>query len=333
MHAMMLHDSAPIETEPLRLVELPDPQPGPGELRLRVHCCAVCRTDLHVIEGDLPPARRPVIPGHQIVGRVDVLGENCTQFKIGDRVGVAWLHETDGSCRFCTTGRENLCPNSRYTGYHVDGGYAQFAIVPEAFAYPIPDAFSDEKAAPLLCAGIVGYRAYKRANLPPNGRLLIIGFGSSAHIIAQIALHHQHELYVVTRSPAHQELARQLGARWAGERFDDLPHRVDSAILFAPSGKLVPPALESLERGGTLALAGIHMTDVPSLNYAQHLFNERDIHPVTANTREDGRELLAEAAAARVDPHITHYDLADANRALADVKHSRIDGTAVLRIA
>ncbi|MDB5330067.1 MAG: Alcohol dehydrogenase GroES domain protein [Phycisphaerales bacterium] len=332
MRAMQLQHIAPIESSPLRAVELPDPIPGPGELRVRVKCCAICRTDLHVIEGDLPAAKMPVIPGHQVVGVVDALGPGCSHFKPGDRAGIAWLRHTDGICKYCKTGRENLCPNSLYTGYHADGGYAQFAVVPEDFAYAIPDVFSDVEAAPLLCAGIIGYRAMLRSEIRPGGNLALYGFGSSAHVVLQLARHRGCEVYVVTRGENHRQFARELGAKWAGDDAAGMPVKADAAILFAPAGTLVPPALAALDRGGVLALAGIHMSPIPPLDYDTYLFQERDIHPVTANTRGDGRELLAEAAQVPVRPHVVTYPLSEANHALQDMKADRIDGTGVLMV-
>ena len=330
MKAMVLERIAPIESSPLTLAELPDPRPGPGEVRLRVRCCAICRTDLHVIEGELPRQNLPIIPGHQIVGVVDQVGPDCTRLSVGQRVGVAWLRHTCGACGFCRAGRENLCESQRFTGYHADGGYAELAVAPEAFAYDLPDAFGDVEAAPLLCAGIVGYRALKRAELPRGGKLAIYGFGSSAHVIMQIALHRGCEVYVVTRGQTHRQLARDMGAVWAGQRADEMPVKVDSAILFAPAGELVPPALGSLEKGGTLSLAGIYMTPIPEMDYERYVFYERNIHSVTANTRADGRELLAEAAEIPIRPHTTTYGLADANGALKDLKADRLNGTGVL---
>jgi len=333
MNAMVLEDIAPIESSPLKLTERPELEPGPGEVRLKVRCCAICRTDLHVIEGELPRRKMPIVPGHQIVGVVDRLGEGCTRLEVGRRVGVAWLRHTCGACRFCVAGRENLCEGQQFTGYHADGGYADCAVAPEAFVYEIPDAFGDVDAAPLLCAGIVGYRSLKRAELPDGGRLAIYGFGSSAHVIAQVALHRGAEVYVVTRGESHRRLAREMGAAWVGEKADDMPVKVDSAIIFAPAGELVPPALEHLEKGGTLSLAGIYMTPIPRMDYERHLFYERDIQSVTANTREDGRELLAVAAEIPIRPHTSTYPLADANRALADLKADRLDGSGVLVMA
>lgn len=327
---MLLKQTAPIASLPLSLVERPTPEPAAGEVRLTVSCCAICRTDLHVIEGDLPQQRLPIIPGHQVVGRVDALGEGCRRLHVGQRVGVAWLRHTCGTCGFCATGRENLCESAQFTGYHAHGGYAEYAVVPEEFAYPIPGTFSDVEAAPLLCAGIIGYRALERSRLPPGGKLAIYGFGSSAHVVMQIARHRRCEVYVVTRGEKHQRFARDMGAAWVGQQASDMPVKVDSAIIFAPAGELVPLALESLKKGGTLALAGIHMSPVPSMDYDRCLFYERDLRSVTCNTREDGRRLLAEAAAIPIRPHTTVYPLAAANQALIDLKQDRINGTGVL---
>jgi len=330
VRGMSLHQIARIETSPLKLDNVPPPIPVADEIRLKVHCCAICRTDLHVIEGDLPRARTPVIPGHQVVGTIDQLGPNVRDFKIGDRVGIAWLRHTCGVCRFCTSGRENLCEFSQYTGYHADGGYAEYAVVPAAFAYRIPPAFSDTDAAPLLCAGIIGYRALKRSGLQSGGRLAIFGFGSSAHIVLQIARARGCEVYVVSRTPNHQQMAKDLGAAWVGDDVSTMPQKATAAVVFAPSGKVVPAALESVDRGAAVALTGIHMSPIPELNYDRLLFNERDLHPVTANTRADARELLAEAARIPVKPLTKLYPLEDANRALQNMKDGKIDGTGVL---
>lgn len=333
MQAMVLHEIGPIESSPLRLQQPAPPAPGAGELRLRVRCCAVCRTDLHVIEGDLPRQTLPIIPGHQIVGTVDALGAGVSGWRVGDRAGAAWLRGTCGRCDFCTAGRENLCPHSRYTGYHEHGGYAEYAVVPADFAYAIPAAFTDIDAAPLLCAGIIGYRALKRCHLQDGTRLALYGFGSSAHVVMQIALYRGCEVYVVSRTDRHLELARDMGARWVGTDAAQMPVRVDSAIVFAPAGSLVPTALEHLEKGGTLALAGITMSAVPALDYEKHLFYEKNVHSVTANTRADATELLAEAAEIPIRPHVTQYAVADANRALQDLKADRLRGTGVLVVA
>ena len=333
MKAMQLQDIAPIASSPLKWVDAPTPSPGAGDVRIKVHCCAICRTDLHVIEGDLPREKLPIIPGHQIVGVVDALGDGCGRLAVGQRVGAAWLRRTCGTCEFCAAGRENLCESQRFTGYHADGGYAEFALAPEAFVYDLPEAFSDTEAAPLLCAGIVGYRAFKRSRPQDGGTLAIYGFGSSAHVIMQIALHRGMEVYVVTRGESHRQLARDMGAAWVGASADEMPAKVQSAIIFAPAGELVPRALAKLQKGGALSLAGIHMTPIPQMDYRQSVFYERDICSVTANTRQDGRELLAEAANIPIRPHVIAYPLAEANRALQDLNSDRLNGTGVLQIA
>ena len=344
MKAMLLRRVAPIETAPLELVDLPTPEPGPGEVRIRVRCCAVCRTDLHVIEGDLPQQKMPVIPGHQIVGTVDKLGpaaggggtaegEKATRIRTAGWRGLAAAYVRP--VRVLRRGQENLCESARFTGYHADGGYAEYAVAPASRLSSTEIArgvSGDVEAAPLLCAGIIGYRALRRCNLPPGGKLALYGFGSSAHVVIQIALHRGCEVYVVTRGENHRELARRMGAAWVGENAADMPVKVDSAIIFAPAGELVLPALESLNKGGTLSLAGIYMTPIPQMDYQRYVFYERDIHSVTCNTRADGRELLAEAAAIPIRPHTTVYPLAEANRALQDLKADRISGTGVLAI-
>lgn len=332
MKAAVLHQSSPIETSPLRLEEFPDPVAAKGELLVRVKCCAICRTDLHVIEGDLKAIKLPIIPGHQVVGTVEALGHGCHRFQIGDRVGIAWLRSTCGECKFCRSGRENLCPSSRYTGYYENGGYAELTTVREDFAYPLPPEIDDAHVAPLLCAGIIGYRALVRSNLPKGGTLGIFGFGQSAHLMAQIARSRGCKIYVVTRGAGHQELARRLGADWASETIEGMPGKLDSAIIFAPAGELVPAALSCLAKGGTLAMAGIYMTPIPSLDYTQHLFYERDVRSVTSNTRQDGHDLLREAARIPVRAEVRRYDFDDVNRALQDLKADRISGTGLIQI-
>ncbi|MBI2528975.1 MAG: zinc-dependent alcohol dehydrogenase family protein [Candidatus Rokubacteria bacterium] len=330
MRAMVLSAQASIASSPLRLADLPRPEPDRGEVRVRVSACAACRTDLHVIEGDLPPRRLPLIPGHQAVGVVEALGAGVSRLAVGDRVGIAWLRSTCARCRFCASGRENLCEGSTYTGWTHDGGYAEATTVPAAFAYRIPAGFDDAETAPLLCAGIIGYRALRRSGVPRGGRLALYGFGSSAHVAIQVARSWGCAVYVVTRDPAHRRLALDLGARWAGGPDERPPEKVDAAIVFAPAGEIVPTALEALDKGGTLALAGIHMTDVPGLGYERHLFWEKTLRSVTANTREDGEALLREAAAIPIRPRVTRYALTDANRALQDLAQDRVQGTAVL---
>jgi propanol-preferring alcohol dehydrogenase len=330
MKAMVLHECAPIETSPLEWQDLADPLPGRGEVRVRVGACGICRTDLHVIEGELPALGHPVIPGHQVVGIVDLLGPGTSRFQIGQRIGIAWLRHTCGACVYCRAGQENLCEHALFTGYHAAGGFAQYAVVPEAFAYEIPDAFSDALATPLLCAGIIGYRSLKRSQCLPGSSLALFGFGSSAHIVIQIALHWGCRVYVCTRSLKHQQLALRLGAHWAGSRTDEMPVQVDSAIIFAPAGELVPEALTRLRKGGTLALAGIYMSAVPRLDYEKHLFHEKNIHSVTANTRQDGFELLQVAAEIPIRPECQTFPLADANQALMRLKRDQLQGSGVL---
>ncbi len=330
MRAMVLDRIAPVVERPLRLVELPDPEPGPGEIRVRVRTCGVCRTDLHVIEGDLPEHTLPIIPGHQVVGEVDSVGPGARAFVPGNRVGIAWLRGTCGDCAYCRRGDENLCPDSRYTGYHEHGGYAELAVVREDFAYPIPDGFDDLQAAPLLCAGIIGYRALERADVPPGGRLALYGFGSSASVVIQIALQRGHEVHVVTRGESHRRLARDMGAQWVGGPGESPPVEMDSAIIFAPAGEIVPDALASLGKGGTVAMAGIYMTPVPELDYEAHLFHEKNLRSVESNTREDGRGLLREAAEVPVQARVTPFPLEEANEVLVHLKNDEIDGSAVL---
>lgn len=332
MKAMVLEAPGPIERAPLQLRDWPCPEPGEGEIRLRVRYCAVCRTDLHIVEGELTPPRLPIIPGHMIVGEVDALGPGCHRYQQGDRAGVAWLRHTCGACLYCRSGRENLCEASAYTGLDAHGGYAEYCIAAEAYAYALPSACDDLDAAPLLCSGIIGYRALERARVPEGGTLALYGFGSSAHVILQIARHRGARVFVVTRSADHQAHARTLGAEWAGSKAAALPELADAAILFAPVGALVPEALGGLKRGGTLAVAGIYLSPVPEMDYDQHLFYERDLRTVTGNTRDDGRALLAEAAAVPVRPDVHTYPLEDANCALDDLKASRLNGTAVLAV-
>ncbi len=329
---MILRGNGPIASSPLAAADIPDPAPGPGEIRVKVSACGICRTDLHVIEGDLPAVRAPLVPGHQVVGRVDRHGGGATRFPVGARVGIAWLRHTCGACGFCAAGRENLCEAPLFTGYHRDGGFAEYAVVPEAFAYGIPEAFADAEAAPLLCAGIIGYRALRRADLPPGGTLAIYGFGSSAHIVIQLALSRGSRVVVCTRGEKHRTLALEMGASWAGEDPADMPARADSAIVFAPAGELVPPALKGLKKGGTLSLAGIHMTDIPAMRYEECLFHEKNVRSVTANTRRDGEDLLREAARIPIRPKVTLFPLSDANRALQMLKNDELRGSGVLTV-
>ena len=311
----------------------PDPVPGPGELLVSVRACGVCRTDLHLVEGDLPAKHPRTVPGHEIVGAVVDTGPGCRLFRVGDRVGIAWLRSTCGACRFCLRGDENLCLSPRFTGWDDDGGYAELVTVPEAFAYAVPPGFDDEEAAPLLCAGIIGYRALRRSGVRPGGRLGIYGFGASAHLAAQVAMFEGVEVSVMTRSASARRLAADLGAVFVGDAAAEPPQALDAAILFAPAGGLVPAALRALDRGGTLAIAGIYLSDIPALNYADELFQERRLCSVTANTRADGRELLALAARIPLRPTIQRYAFRAADRALADLAADRVEGAAVLHLA
>ncbi|MEO3784783.1 zinc-binding alcohol dehydrogenase family protein [Actinocorallia sp. B10E7] len=319
----------PLETGPLRRVEREVGEPGEGELLVRVLACGVCRTDLHVTEGDLPAHLEGVTPGHEIVGEVVAAGPGCSH-GAGDRVGVAWLRSTCGSCAYCRRGSENLCPFSRYTGWDAHGGYAEYTIAPDAYVYDLPEGMPDVALAPLLCAGIIGYRALRRAELPQGGRLGIWGFGGSAHLTAQIALAQGASVHVFTRSAGARRLALELGASFAGDSFDPAPEPLDSAIVFAPAGELVPAALERLDRGGTLAVAGIHLTDVPPLDYQRHLFQERQLRSVTSNTRADGEEFLRLADNLSLTVTTRPYPLSEADRALSDLAADRFEGAAVL---
>ncbi len=328
---MLLEKPKPAEEAPLRAAEIPLPVPGPGEIRVQVRACAVCHTDLHIVEGDLPLSLLPIVPGHQIVGVVDARGADATQFREGERVGIPWLYSTCGECAYCRKGLENLCERARFTGYHVNGGYAEAVVVSEAFAYPIPPLFSDLQAAPLLCAGIIGYRALRLSSVRPGERLGLFGFGASAHVVIQLARHEGCEVYVFTRTAAHRQLASHLGANWVGAAEDSPPEQVDSAIIFAPAGRLVLDALRVLRKGGTVALAGITMSAIPQLDY-NLLYHERIVRSVANSTREDARGLLHDAEAVPVRTEIEIYPLADANLALQNLKQSKISGSAVLKI-
>jgi propanol-preferring alcohol dehydrogenase len=330
MQAWVVDTPGPIDSHPLRAIERPIPVPHVGQVRVHVRACGVCRTDLHLAEGDLRPRHPHVIPGHEVVGVVDRVGPGCGRFKEGDRVGVPWLAHTCGTCRFCLGGRENLCTDPQFTGWDLDGGYAPYVVVEEEFTYPIPESFDDQQAAPLLCAGIIGFRALRRSQLPPGGILGIYGFGGSAHLTAQIAMAEGARVHVMTRAPEARELALELGAASAGREYETPPEPLDAAILFAPVGTLVPSALRALDRGGVLAIAGIHLTDIPSLNYEKDLFDERTICSVTANTRGDGKEFLAAAARIHLRVSTVPYGLEEADVALADLAHDRVNGAAVL---
>ena len=333
MAAWVVDRPGPVATtQPLVRRTLAAPEPGPHEVRVEVRACGVCRTDLHLAEGDLAPRRHGVVPGHEVVGVVESRGERATRFQVGERIGIAWLRSTCGTCAYCRRGDENLCRASRYTGWDDDGGFAEMAVVDERYAYALPHGLDDLRAAPLLCAGIIGYRALRLAELPSGGRLGIYGFGASAHITAQVALHQGATVHVMTRSPAARQLALDLGAASAGAADAPPPEPLDAAILFAPAGELVLPALEALDAGGTLAVAGIHLSDIPTLDYQRHLFRERTLRSVTANTRADGEALLAVAAAADLRIEALPYAFDRADTALADLAADRVTGAAVLSL-
>jgi len=332
MKACLLHAPARVETNPLQFTDVAVPQPAKGEVLVRVHACGVCRTDLHVIEGELPPRKSPVIPGHQVVGVVEQLGEGAHRFSIGARVGVAWLHHTDGICEYCRRGEENLCDAPTFTGYSVDGGYAEHVVAPEDFVYAIPDGFPDVQAAPLLCAGIIGFRCLRLSGIQPGGKLGFYGFGAAAHVAIQVARYWGVTVYASTRDARHQKLALELGAAWAGGTLDTPPEKLDAAIVFAPAGEIVPAALAALRKGGVLVLGGIHMSPIPSFSY-DLLYQERMIRSVANNTRKDGEDFLRIAAEIPIRMHTQIYPLSEANRAVNAVKNDAIEGAAVLRVS
>lgn len=327
---MVLQQSADAESNPLALKDVPLPEPMMGQVRVKVHVCGVCRTDLHVVEGELSGAKRPVIPGHQVVGVVDKVGQEVKDLKEGDRVGVAWLQETCGECEFCTSARENLCDHSVFTGYHVDGGFAEYIVASDSFVYSIPAGFQDEAAAPLLCAGIIGYRALRLSGIQRGQHLGLYGFGAAAHIAIQVAKYWGCTVSVFSQREPHQALALELGASWVGGSSDVPPEKLHGAIMFAPAGELVPFAMRALTKGATLAIAGIHMSLIPSLNYDEELFGERVIRSVTANTKQDGVDLLQLAAEIPIQTHTESFRLEDANIALQNLKAGKIQGAGVL---
>jgi alcohol dehydrogenase, propanol-preferring len=331
MRAWLLLAPENVEANPLEFTEVPDPEPGVGEVRVRVHACGVCRTDLHVIEGELPPKKSPLIPGHQVVGEIEKLGESAKRFALGARVGIAWLHKTDGTCEYCRAGAENLCDHPLFTGYSADGGYAEYIVAPQDFVYPIPDIFPDEQAAPLLCAGIIGFRSLRRSGIARGGRLGFYGFGAAAHVAIQVAHHWGVEVYASTRDARHQKLALELGAVWAGGTFDEPPKKLDAGIIFAPAGEIVPAALKALKKGGTLVLGGIHMSTIPSLSY-DLLYQERTIKSVANNTRQDGEDFLRVAAEIPVRTRVQIFPLSESNQVLNALKNDAIPGAAVLRV-
>jgi propanol-preferring alcohol dehydrogenase len=330
MKACVLHSRGPVTGNPLQYSDVPAPtELAPHQIRLRVHACGICRTDLHVVEGELPPRKTPLIPGHQVVGVVDRLGSAAVRLRMGDRVGIPWLHETCGQCEFCLSGRENLCERASFTGYTVDGGYAEYIVAPEQFAYRIPEGFSDLKAAPLLCAGIIGFRCLRVSAIQPGGTLGLYGFGAAAHVAIQVARYWNVRVLAFTRDERHQRLARDLGAVWAGGGLDVSPEKLDAAILFAPAGELVPAALGNLKKGGTVVLGGIHMSPIPQMPY-ELLYHERAVRSVANNTRRDGEDFLELAAKIPIETRIETFPLAEANRALNALKHDAIRGAGVL---
>jgi alcohol dehydrogenase, propanol-preferring len=332
MRAQVLQTTRPVEQDPLRAADLPLPEPGAGELLIRVRACGICRTDLHIAEGEVAAPRLPIVPGHQVVGVVERLGAGCTRFRPGDRVGVGWLNSVCGTCRFCRDGLENLCERGRFTGFHADGGYAEAMVAPEAFVCALaefPSSESDAALAPLLCAGLIGYRALRLCGAARGDRLAFFGFGGSAHVTLQVARHLGCEVYVFTRGEAHRRLALDLGAAWAGNAGDAVPGLADRAILFAPAGRLIAAALRVLRRGGTLAIAAIHLDTIPEMDY-QLLFQERVIRSVTSTTRKDAEEFLSIAARASIRTEVETFDLEDANLALLRLKQGKIRGAAAL---
>lgn len=331
MRACILNVPAAVETNPLIFGEAPDPQPGRDQVLVRVSACGVCRTDLHVVEGELLQRKSPIIPGHQVVGVIERAGDRVTRFRAGARVGIPWLHHTCGVCEYCRAGRENLCDNATFTGYTVDGGYAQYALAPENFVYAIPEGFADAQAAPLLCAGIIGFRALRLSGIEPGGKLGFYGFGAAAHLAIQVARHWNVEVFACTRDARHQKLALELGAKWAGGTFDEPPVKLDSAIVFAPAGEIVIAALKALRKGGTVALAGIHMSPIPSLDY-NLLYHERVLRSVANNTHKDGEEFLRIAAEIPIRTEVRLFPLSEANQALNALKNDAIQGAAVLQV-
>ena len=329
MKAMLLQKTRPIEQEPLMVEEIQNPEPKNREILIKVLACGVCHTDLHTVEGDLELPRLPLVPGHQVVGRVEKMGPDARLFNIGDRVGVTWFFSSCGDCRFCREGRENLCSKALFTGYHADGGYAEYMVVPERSAFTIPDFFSDWEATPLLCGGVIGYRALTLSEVKPGQKLGMYGFGNSAHVVIQIAVHRGCRVYVFTRSQSHRDLAKELGAVWVGTAQNTPPEPIDASIIFAPAGSLVPEALRVLDKGGTLALAGITMTPIPEMDYSL-VYGERTIRSVANTTRRDAEDLLAEAAKVPVRTVVDTFALEEANRVLEMMKNSKLRGGAAL---
>jgi propanol-preferring alcohol dehydrogenase len=333
MKACVLRARAPVESNPLVFTDVPVPEPKADEVLVRVHACGVCRTDLHVIEGELPVLKSPVIPGHQVVGTIERNGSQAHRFPAGTRVGIPWLHSTDRTCEYCRTGMENLCDAATFTGHTVDGGYAEYVAAPEDFVYRIPEGFGDLHAAPLLCAGIIGFRCLRVSGIASGGTLGLYGFGAAAHVAIQVAKYWGVKVFAITRDPRHQALALELGAAWVGGGASPPPEKLNAAIIFAPAGELVPAALRNLKKGGTVVLGGIHMTPIPSMSYDDLLYYERVIRSVANNTREDGEDFLALAAKIPVVTQVQTFPLERANEALNALKNDAIRGAAVLTVS
>lgn len=332
MKAMQLKKFAPIEKKPLELVEIPVPEPEPNEILIRISVCGVCHTDLHTVEGELSEVKLPIIPGHQVIGRIAARGKNARRFQEGDRVGAAWLYSTDETCSYCSRGNENLCEAARFTGYSANGGYAEYMVIQDKFAYAIPEIFSDEEASPLLCAGIIGYRALRLSGIKPGQRLGLYGFGASAHVAIQVAVHWGCKVFVISRREEHRAHARKLGAVWSGTSEQDPPEKLHSSINFTPAGETVLDGLRHLDKGGTHALAGIYMTPIPEMDYNRYLYHEKVLRSVANATRQDGEDLLKIAAEIPIRTTTTSFSLEEANTALNLLKQSRFDGAAVLKV-
>lgn len=331
MKALVLEKQQHLEKHPLKLKDVPAPEPLKDEVRIRINICGACRTDLHIVEGELPAHKMPVIPGHQIVGKIDTIGKNVTTWKVGDRVGVPWLYKTCGTCKYCTAGKENLCENAMFTGYDADGGFAEYMVVHKDFTYRLPDNYADNEVAPLLCSGVIGYQAFQKTGLRKQGKLGLFGFGSSAHIIIQIAVHRGLEVYVVSRTQKELDLAKELGATWVGHIDDDMGTFLDAGIVFAPSGELIVQSLTKLDKGGTIVSAGIYTTPLPGFPYS-YIYPDKCLTSIAHTTRMNVQEFLKIAEEFKIKAHCNEYTLEEANQALLNIKHSRISGSTLLAI-
>jgi alcohol dehydrogenase, propanol-preferring len=331
MRGWVLHERAPVEKSPLHLEELPVPTPTDDEVLVRVSACGICRTDLHVVEGELPPLKHSITPGHQVVGIIEQSGGKANKYPRGTRVGIPWLHKTCGRCFYCLSGRENLCDAPEFTGYTNNGGFAEYTVAHQDFVYPLPEGFSDLQAAPLLCAGIIGFRCLRLSGIASGGILGIYGFGAAGHVCIQVARHWGAKVFACTREEKHRRLAAQLGAVWTGGTIEQPPEQLDAAIVFAPAGEIVPPALKALRKGGSLILGGIHMSPIPSFDYSL-IYQERSIKSVANNTREDGHDFLRVAAEIPIHTETEIFPFEQANQALNALKHDGVRGAAVLKI-